>query len=142
MSKWLEKQRQQREARYTRIEQREVEKEEAARKMYRAATRHERKANLGKQVVEDNQLLNHLLDQWETKEYGTDRTTTTPVRLQSILPTTKEQGRRLRCTRKKEAITLLGGLCASCGETNPNVLEVHHINNNGADHRLDMFRSL
>jgi hypothetical protein len=70
MTSWQEKREQQRIARERKREQIEQQKEEAAKKRYRAATRHARKAQLNDPVVEDNQLLNRLLDQWEEKEYG------------------------------------------------------------------------
>ena len=50
-------------------------------------------------------------------------------------PIREKKGRR---KRKLEVIEAYGGECACCGETNPVLLTIDHIHNNGKEHRKEM----
>ena len=70
-SKWMKTQIEKREAANQKAIQRQEDKQKAAELKRRAATRQQRKPDMGSlPQQEHNELLNRLLDDWEKKEYG------------------------------------------------------------------------
>ncbi len=51
---------------------------------------------------------------------------------------TREAQRRSHAKTKREAMEAYGGVCACCGETEPDFLSIDHMNNDGAEHRRQL----
>jgi hypothetical protein len=47
--------------------------------------------------------------------------------------------RDLRQVLKREVLKIYGGVCRCCGEDRVEFLTIHHVDNNGAEHRLKVW---